>query len=98
MLPLLSFGVERKKQRKTLTNRMAPPDLSGYTLLTWFATKLRGAGFYGKLEGVDQLLCYRHHCRSTYRSQNIKKAPLYAGHQVAIGQAKGTALYNLANP
>jgi hypothetical protein len=33
-LPLLSLRVQRKKQRNTLTNRMAPPDLSGYTLLT----------------------------------------------------------------
>jgi hypothetical protein len=66
--------------------------------LTWFATKLRGAGFYGKLEGVDQLLCYRHRWCTTGLSKNIKKAPLFSQCRIAIGQAKATALYNPANP
>jgi len=32
---------------------MAPPDLPGYTPFTQFSIKLRGAGFYAELEGVD---------------------------------------------
>jgi hypothetical protein len=47
-----------KKQRKTLTNCMAPPNLSGYTLLTQFSYLLHGAGVYAPLLSTDYFHYY----------------------------------------
>jgi hypothetical protein len=43
---------------QALTNRIAPRDLSGYTLLTQLANRLHGAVWYVQPEGLDCLIPY----------------------------------------
>jgi hypothetical protein len=50
-LLLLSFGVERKKQRNTLQKAIALQLFAGYALLTPSSMRLHSAGFYATLEG-----------------------------------------------